>query len=149
MRRFLAGVFVVLIIAAGGWMGSRVVAAWSRHGEIQLQIQEQESALEAARAKEKELREEIERAGREVTQAVDSLGANPTAMVMNRSFDIAKLQSVVEQDRLRAQRRLRHLGGEREKAAGDLRRWGVALAGVEAFLAGGLLLAWRYRPRRE
>lgn len=146
-KKTLVAVFLVLVVASGGWMGTRVKTEWSRLREIEAGIRAQAGALETAREEGRKLREQIERAKTDVAGA-DSLGANRVGVAMDRSFDIAKAEAIVEQDRLRAQRRLRHLNGERERAVGDLRRWSVIFAGVEAFLIGGLILVSRYRQRR-
>jgi hypothetical protein len=147
VKRLLVTIILVLAVGAGGWMGSRVAGEWSRLSGIDAGIREQEGVIQAAREEAKKIREEIGRAGADIA-AADSLGADRVGLALDRSFDIAKMESGIEQSRIRAQRRLRHLNGEREVVAKDLRRWALALAGVEAFLIGGLVVVWRHGSRR-
>lgn len=148
MKRLLLGAIGILIVAGAGWMGSRVAADWSRLRETDAGIREQEGVVQTAREESKKLSEEIERAKNELGEAPDSLGAGRAGLLLKKSFNIAKAEGIVEQDRLRAQRRARYLKEQREDLVKNLKRWGVALVLVEAFLIGGMIVVGRYAYRR-
>lgn len=135
----------VLVVASGAWLGSRVVTEWSRLREIDAGRREQSDIAQRVRQERRALREEIERTREELQEIPDSLTGKRSGLLMDRSLSIAKAEENLERDLLRARRRLRYLDGQRETVAGNLRRWSVVLAAVEAFLIGGAVLVVRWR----
>lgn len=147
MRRTALACIGLLVLASGVWMGTRAAGEWSRLRGIDAEMVEEKTALAAAREKRRELREQMDEAKKEIREIPDSLKASRTGIAMQKSFDFAKTEGIIEDERARAQSRLRYLEAERERAAGSISRWAVALAAVEAFLIGGAVVVHRWGRR--
>ena len=143
MRRWVLLGICVLIVSAAGVLGTPLVKDVLRLREIDAGRREQAKIFQVTREERKELREQVERAKAELKEIPDSANAYRGGRVMERSFDIAKQEAILEQNGLRAKRRLRHLDGQREAVVGSLSRRGAGLVLVEAFLIGGVVIVRR------
>jgi hypothetical protein len=148
MRRWLMVACGVLAVGSGVWMGSRLVTEWTLIRSLDRDIQEQEDIIQKAREDGRALRKKIEDAKAAVKDTPDSSQAGLAGEVLRKAQGIAKAQDYLEENRIRAQRRVRYLKGERETASSAFARWGLRLAVVEAFLVGGIVIAVRF-PRRS
>ncbi len=148
--RLVIGVACVLVVAVTGWLGTIIADDASKLRSIDALIGEHERIRENVKLERKKYQEEIDRTKRELAAAPDSLKKVRTAFLMEKSLAFAKTESALDENDLRASKRLDFQRAKRAEVEDHLTRRIVMLAFVDvAIAAGGLAVASRVKRRRH
>jgi gas vesicle protein len=143
-RGLLIGILIGVLTAVGGTLLAR---DGFRLRTIDAGIRKEQTTIRTALEEKKKIREDIERLRTQLREIPDSLSGERTGLLMGSSFDIAKREGALDQDALRARRRMRDLEATRETIAASLRRRAVVVAILEALLLAGAIVVGRYAAR--
>lgn len=141
--RVLVGAWVVLMVAVASGAGIKIAAELSRLEEAGRSLDEQQ-AIQRAVAEEREaFREKIDRLGKEMRAARDSLEKQTQVHAFDASFDLAKVEGILDQRERRAQKRIEFLEKKKNASWGWIVRWGVAACIAEIALGASAYLLLR------